>query len=64
MINWLFDVKTEDRAACVTQEIFWGKNPSVAGGQEHTRHWCSSGTIWAQWQNGFKLGIIYHPCLF
>lgn len=30
VINWLFEVKTEDRAACVTEEIFWGKE-SISG---------------------------------
>lgn len=66
MINWLFDVKTEDRAACVTQEIFEGKNPSVAGGREHTRHWllCSSGTVWAQRQNILNCELFIVPVWF
>lgn len=28
VINSLFEVKTQDRLACVTEQIFWGKNPS------------------------------------
>lgn len=28
MINSLFEVKTRDRLACVTEQIFGGKNPS------------------------------------
>ena len=57
-VNWgrlrwliaLFEVKTHDRVACVTAQIFWGKNPSVAGverrrGRQQAGVCCTGGCV-------------------
>lgn len=41
MINSLFEVKTRDRPACVTEQILWGKK-SISG-RSKAQH------VWGRW---------------